>query len=253
MLHPLALLLNAISGWGFERVARGDWQSLGAGLVLVKACAGVNFMLLSFLAWCWLWRPRAHVGVTLRGHGAWTANPIFKTVRAMDGAAGAPMDGFMAFLKMGFAGRVTCPLLRPRIARPWAPWPLRLGAALGCAWLAALGVNALRIVLIVRCQPALEHWLAPDDAHRMIGLLTYLPALCLQWSLAERAAPGRGILLAGGAYAVLMLGLPLASGGAAADLRHFAAHVAWVLAVLAPLLGFGFWRRNCRTRRFSGS
>jgi len=27
------------------------------------------------------------------------ATPIFKTVRAMDGAAGASMDGFTAFLK----------------------------------------------------------------------------------------------------------------------------------------------------------
>jgi len=203
MLHPLALLLRALAGWEFLRDAEGNWACAGAGLVLVKACAGVNFMLLSFLGWCWLWRP--------------------------------------------------VPATCYACVRPSVPWPLRLGAALVCAWLAALGVNALRIVLVARGQPWLEQWLAPADAHRLIGLLTYLPALCLQWSLAERGAPGRGVLLAAGAYATLLLGVPLASGAAAADPRHYAAHLAWSLAVLAPFAGYACWRANCRVRRFRGS
>ncbi|HVN99468.1 MAG TPA: hypothetical protein VMT49_05445 [Steroidobacteraceae bacterium] len=205
MLHPLALLLRALTGWHFLRDDAGNWECPAAGFVLVKACAGVNFMLLSFLGWCWLWRP------------------------------------------VPATGRAS--------ARPWATgqWPLRLGGALLCGWLAALAVNALRVVLVVRGQPGLEQWLAPADAHRLIGLLTYLPALSLQWSLAERGAPGRGALLAAGAYAVLLLGVPLASGGAAADPRHFAAHLGWVAAVLAPLAGYGCWRANCRAPRFRGS
>jgi hypothetical protein len=154
-------------------------------------------MVLSFLAWCWLWRP-------LR---AWP---------------------------------------------PWQ-WPLRLGGALTCAWLLALCVNALRILLILRFQPALEHWFAPADAHRLLGLLTYLPALCLQGFLAERSEPVRAVLVACSLYALLMLGVPLASGGAAADPRLYAAHAAEALAVLLPLLGFALWRHDCRTRRFSGS
>jgi len=197
MLRPLALLLQAATGWSFLRDAAGNWESRAAGLVLIKACAGVNFMVLSFLGWCWLWRP----------------------------------------------------------LRPWPlwQWPLRLGGALISAWLLALGVNALRILLILRFQPALEHWFAPPDAHRLLGLLTYLPALCLQGILAERGEPARAALLACGLYALLMLGVPLASGGAAADPRLFAAHAAEALAVLAPLLGFALWRHNCRARRFSGS
>ena len=197
MLHPLALLLHAVAGWSFLRDAAGNWESPTVGLVLIKACAGINFMVLSFLGWCWLWRP----------------------------------------------------------LRPWSPWqwPLRFSGALACAWLVALGVNALRILLIVRFQPALEHWLAPADAHRMLGLLTYLPALCLQWSLVERTEPVRAVLFPCGLYALLMLGVPLASGGAAADPRLYAAHAAEVFGVLMPLLGYGYWRHNCRTRRFSGS
>jgi exosortase K len=202
MLRPLAVLLHAMTGWSFARDADGNWQSLGAGLVLIKACAGINFMVLSFLGWCWLWRP-----------------------------------------------------LRPWSLRPWAPWqwPLRIGGALLCAWLLALGVNALRILLIVRFQPPLEHWLAPADAHRLLGLLTYLPALCLQGLLADRGEPVRAVLLACGLYVLLMLGVPLASGGAAADPRLYAAHAAEALAVLTPLLGFACWWHNCRTRQFRRS
>lgn len=52
MLRPLALLVQALSGWQFTPTAAGEWQSENAGIVLVKACAGINFMILSFLGWC---------------------------------------------------------------------------------------------------------------------------------------------------------------------------------------------------------
>lgn len=58
MLRPLALLLQLATGWHFQRMAGGEWASVDAGVVLVKACAGINFMTLSFLGWCWLARPR---------------------------------------------------------------------------------------------------------------------------------------------------------------------------------------------------
>lgn len=194
MLRPLALLLHAVTDWSFVRNQDGDWESLGAGLVLIKTCAGINFMVLSFLGWCWLWRP----------------------------------------------------------LRPWSPWqwPLRLGGGLACAWLLALGVNALRIVLIVRYQPALEHWFAPATAHRTLGLLTYLPALCLQWLLADRGEPLRAVLFAGGLYAALMLGVPLASGHARGDFMLYGTHAVSVLAVLMALLLAGWtWKRRALLRR----
>jgi exosortase K len=198
MLHPLAWLLQAAMGKAFLRDAAGNWACRAAGLVLVKACAGINFMVLSFAVWCWLLRPRA-------------------------------------------------------VRWPHWHWPARLVAALVCAWLVSLGVNALRIVLVASFQPGLEHWLAAADAHRLIGLLTYLPALCLQGLLAERAEPARAVRLACGLYVALMLAVPLASGAAATNPRLYAAHAAEALMVLAPLLAFGGWRRNCRAPRFSGS
>jgi exosortase K len=58
MLEPITLLLRVITGWHFKANAAGEWQSVDAGIVLVKACAGINFMIMSLLAWCWLMRPR---------------------------------------------------------------------------------------------------------------------------------------------------------------------------------------------------
>ena len=183
MLQPLALLLHAVTGWGFARNASGEWESVGAGMVLVKACAGVNFMVLSFLGWCWLWRP------------------------------------------YGF----------PRWAQ-WSPrrWPL-LGAALACAWLVALGVNTLRILVIAHWQPTLEQWLSPGNAHRALGLLVYLPALSLQWLLVERRHPARAPLAAAGLYAMLMVLVPLLTGNAALQPARFAAHAAFLIGALLPL------------------
>jgi exosortase K len=58
MLRPVAMLLRLVTGWRFSQTDAGEWYSLDAGIVLVKACAGINFMTLSFLGWCWLCRPR---------------------------------------------------------------------------------------------------------------------------------------------------------------------------------------------------
>jgi exosortase K len=183
MLRPLALLLHALAGWGFARNVSGEWESVGAGLVLVKACAGINFMVLSFLGWCWLWRP------------------------------------------LGVSRAVQCSPRR---------WSL-LGAALAGAWLAALGVNSLRIMLIAHWQGDLEQWLSPANAHRALGLLVYLPALSIQWLLMERRHPARALFAATGLYATLMVIVPLLTGNAALQPAQFAVHAAFVTGALLPL------------------
>ena len=192
MLRPLALLLQAIAGWRFERNAAGEWFSVAAGIVLIKACAGINFMVLSFAGWCWLWQPLP--GVCER-----------------------------------------------RVA--WLP-ALRLGRALACAWATALLVNALRILAIVYAQPSFERWLQPAAAHRLLGLLVYLPALGLQWRWMDRERPGRALVIAAALYVALMLVLPLLTGQAAANRGAYLEHCLVVLALLLPpLLLTGMWRR----------
>ena len=57
MLRPLSLLLEWASGHAFYRDRLHEWVSVSADVRLVKACAGINFMLMSLLAWAWVFRP----------------------------------------------------------------------------------------------------------------------------------------------------------------------------------------------------
>lgn len=58
LLWPLAGLLNVTGLFDFAPVAGGEWLDAGRGLIIVKACAGGNFLLASWLGWLWQWRTR---------------------------------------------------------------------------------------------------------------------------------------------------------------------------------------------------
>ncbi len=94
MLRPVSLLLEVVTGWNFQQSDAGEWYSVEAGIVLVKACAGINFMIMSLLGWCWLSRPRFTArlqGATfewplLLGSSlvfAWVASLIVNTLRIL--------------------------------------------------------------------------------------------------------------------------------------------------------------------------
>ena len=57
MFHPLSLLLEWFSGHAFHKDSNHEWVSESANVRLVKACAGINFMLMSFMAYAWTFRP----------------------------------------------------------------------------------------------------------------------------------------------------------------------------------------------------
>jgi exosortase K len=57
MFRPLSRLLEGFSGHAFHRDSNGEWVSVGADVRLVKACAGINFMIMSFMAYAWVIRP----------------------------------------------------------------------------------------------------------------------------------------------------------------------------------------------------
>ena len=61
VLRPLSQLLEWLTGHEFHRDDRYEWVSETADVRLVKGCAGVNFMLLSFMAYAWSARPNRHV------------------------------------------------------------------------------------------------------------------------------------------------------------------------------------------------
>ena len=57
MFRPLSILLEWFSGHAFHRNSNYEWASESADVRLVKACAGINFMLMSFMAYAWIFRP----------------------------------------------------------------------------------------------------------------------------------------------------------------------------------------------------
>lgn len=57
IFRPLSLLLEWFSGHTFHRDSNYEWVSESADVRLVKACAGINFMLMSFMAYAWILRP----------------------------------------------------------------------------------------------------------------------------------------------------------------------------------------------------
>jgi exosortase K len=192
MLQPLALLLRLLTGWHFQQTPVGDWASHDAGIVLVPACAGMNFMIMSFVGWCWLFRPQ---------------RPVQRTADAA------------------------------------VEWPLLLAAALLLAWIAALFVNSLRVLAIVAWQPLLQQWLDASQAHRLIGLLTYLTALTAQLMLVGRRRWYQAALIGPSLYVAMMLIVPLLTGNASMKTAAYREHALIVLALVLPvaLLGW-YWR-----------
>ena len=57
MFRPLSVLLEWFTGHAFYRDSNHEWVSGSADVRLVKACAGINFMLMSFMAYAWTLRP----------------------------------------------------------------------------------------------------------------------------------------------------------------------------------------------------
>jgi exosortase K len=192
MLQPLALLLRLLTGWHFQQTPTGNWESHDAGIVLVQACAGMNFMIMSFVGWCWLLRPQR---------------------------------------------RIT------RLAEIVIEWPVLLLAGLLLAWVAALCVNTLRVVAIVAWQPALQRWIEPQQAHRLIGLLIYLPALTGQLMLSGRRCWYQAALIGPALYVALMLVVPVLTGNASMRVAQYREHALLVLALALPVTLLGlYWR-----------
>ncbi len=62
LLWPLATLLNVLSPLSFAPAPAGEWLDADHGLVIVKGCAGGNFLIVSWLGYLWRRRDR-RIGV----------------------------------------------------------------------------------------------------------------------------------------------------------------------------------------------
>ena len=163
MLVPLVEVLEAIGGLSFEPQPGGDWLDAGHRVILVKACAGGNFLLTVSLAYLWRWRHQASAlrTVLIAAGAAWVttlaanALRILLAVHGQDALARVggltPADSHrLVGIGVYFLG------LWVVLARPG-----RLGAALIVATGLYLGVNlllpALRAGLLGLPAPDLEH------------------------------------------------------------------------------------------------
>lgn len=63
LLWPLASLLNTLSPLSFAPTPGGEWLDAEHGLVIVKACAGGNFLIASWLGYLWR-RREGRLGLT---------------------------------------------------------------------------------------------------------------------------------------------------------------------------------------------
>ena len=57
-LYPLVIVLENLSDLLFEPTANAEWLDPIHHISIVKACAGINFLIISLLGYCWLWRDR---------------------------------------------------------------------------------------------------------------------------------------------------------------------------------------------------
>ncbi len=65
MFRPLSQLLEWLTGHSFYPDDNHEWVSQGANVRLVKACAGINFMLMSFLVYAWIVGPDRYTDTDL--------------------------------------------------------------------------------------------------------------------------------------------------------------------------------------------
>ena len=85
MLRPLVLLLEAVSTLSFQPLPGGDWLDAECQVILVKACAGGNFLLVSWLAYLWRWRQGAPAWrvVLAAGAAAWLTTLAANALRIL--------------------------------------------------------------------------------------------------------------------------------------------------------------------------
>jgi exosortase K len=85
LLRPLAWLLGAVTDLSFQHQTGGEWLDAKNGLVIVKACAGGNFLIASWLGYLWRWRDRGFspaLGVTAFA-AAWAITLTANTLRIL--------------------------------------------------------------------------------------------------------------------------------------------------------------------------
>ena len=84
LLWPLATLLNSVSSLTFTPTPSGEWLDADHNLIIVKACAGGNFLIASWLGYLWRWRDRLGPLIALKAFGAaWLTTLVANAIRIL--------------------------------------------------------------------------------------------------------------------------------------------------------------------------
>jgi len=175
MLRPLSLLLEWVSGHPFHRDSLYEWVSESADVRLVKACAGINFLLMSLLAWAWVFRPNRGEDV---GVPTWVAGRLLLLFALIIAAWTAALlaNSLRILVAMNLPGHGAGPhrLIGMLIYVPLLSLQLHLGDRGN--WKAALAGPVILYLLLMAVVPALTGN-AFNSPGQFIEHLLYLAAM----------------------------------------------------------------------------
>ena len=224
----------------------------GAAALLVMLALKRHYSLAGAGDLLWILAPTARLTAWVGG-----AQPVWEAgVGYVDFGRGiviAPACAGVNFMIMAFGLAVVCGLGRLRRLAPLFIW---LGVSFAAAYLAALGVNTLRIVLSTALYRAdiYSARLTPDALHRVAGVWIYLSGLGLFFKglqpimnrFADRFDPAcrafaatRSPWLPLGWYLLGALGVPAANLMVKAPPSAFGIHCLTVAAAALALWGGG--------------
>ncbi len=190
MLGPLVAVLERVGGLSFQPLPDGGWLDAGHRVLVVKACAGGNFLLASWLGYLWRWqtRPAPLRTALIAFLAAWLTTLAANALRILLAIHGQDALSLRFGLSAADSHRLLGILvyflcLWAQLARPRRQFSaLILAAAL------YLGVNL--------ALPALRAWLldlGPLDPRHVLWTAGVPVALALSWGalrLARREPAG---------------------------------------------------------------
>ncbi len=192
MMLPLAKLLNVFLPGHFESQLNGEWLHVELPILLVKGCSGMNFFVMSF------------VGYTI----------VFNQVQRQ-------------FL---------CGTLLSSINSKWIQDVSKIVCALLVAWLTTLVVNVIRIMLALFFFENTElvqlTGLNDESAHRLAGLIVYIPALFLQMKVGRCFEASKSFAIVAGLMIVLLIVVPLITANAFNHYDTFIRHSIWLISFI---------------------
>lgn len=192
MMLPLAKLLDVFLSGSFERLANGEWIHVELKILLVKGCSGMNFFIMSFVGYAIVFDQMLQKFPDSSGHISINSKLISNVNKTI--------------------------------------------YALLAAWLTTLIVNVARIMLALFFLENSEivqfTGLTDESAHRLAGLIVYLPALFLQMQMGHCFKSSKSYFIVAGLMIAFLIVIPLLTGNAFNHQETFVRHCIWLISLI---------------------